>query len=66
MQTTVTASLDTASMLLITTLAQTPSKTRALRLEHPLQGRTMIPQEKNNKSLTLIRTQQVDEDSDTY
>ena len=66
MQTMVITSLDTASTLSITTLAQTPSKTRALRLEHPLQGRTMIPQEKNNKSLTLIRTQQVDDNLDTY
>jgi hypothetical protein len=36
------------------------------RLEHPPQGRTMIPQANDNKSLTQIRTQQVDEDSDIY
>ena len=66
MQTMVITSLDTASTLSITTLAQTPSKTRALRLEHPSQGWTMIPQPKNNKSLTLIRTQQVDDNLDTY
>ena len=66
MQTTVTSSLDTMSALSITTLALTPSTTRAIRLEHPSQGRTMIPQANDNKSLTHIRTHQVDKDPDTY
>ena len=66
MQTTVTSSLDITSMLSITTLAPTPSKTRAIRLEHPSQGRTLISQANDNKSLTQIRTQQVDKDLDTY
>ena len=44
MQTTVTSSLDTTSMLPITTLAPTPSMTRAIRLEHPSRGQTMISQ----------------------
>ena len=66
MQTTVTYIPDTTSMLSITTLALTPSTTQAFRLEQPSRGRTMIPQAKDNKSLTLIRTQQVDEDSNTY
>ena len=61
MQTTVTSSPDTTSMLSITTLAPTPSTTRAFGLEKPSRGRTMIPQAKDNKSLTQIRTQQVDE-----
>ena len=61
MQTTVTSSPDTTSMLSITTLAPTPSTTRAFRLEQPSRGRTMIPQAKDNKSLTQIRTQQVNE-----
>ena len=66
MQTKVTSSLDTTSTLTITALAPTPYTTRALRLEHPSLGQTMIPQANDNKSLTLIRTQQVDEDPDTY
>ena len=61
MQTTVTSRLDTTSTLSITTLAQTPSMTRAFRLEQPSRGRTIIPQAKDNESLTQIRTQQVDE-----
>jgi len=61
MQTAVTSSPDTTSTLSITTLAPTPSTTRAFRLEQPSGGRTMIPQAKDNKSLTQIRTQQVDE-----
>ena len=66
MQTMVTPSLDTMSTLSITTLAPTLSMTRAIRLEHPSQGRTMIPQANDNKSLTQIRTHQVDKDPDTY
>ena len=61
MQTTVTSSPDTTSTLSITTLAPTPSMTRAFRLEQPSRGRTMIPHAKDNESLTQIRTQQVDE-----
>ena len=60
-RTMVTSSLDTTSTLSITTLAPTPSTTRAFRLEQPSQGRTMILQAKDNKSLTQIRTQQIDE-----
>ena len=66
MQTKVTSSLDTTSTLSITALAPTPSMTQAIRLEHPSQGRTMIPQANDNKSLTQIRTHQVDKDPDTY
>ena len=66
MQTLVTSSPDTTSTLLITTLAPTPSTTRAFRLEQPSRGRTMIPQVKDNKSLTQIRTQQVDDNLNTY
>ena len=44
MQTMITSSLDTMSALSITTLALTPSTTRAIRLEHPSRGRMMIPQ----------------------
>ena len=61
MQTTVISSPDTTSALSITTLASTPSTTRAFRLEQPSRGRTMIPQAKDNKGLTQIRTQQIDE-----
>ena len=66
MKTKVTCSLDTTATLSITTLAPTPSTTRAIRLEHPSQGRMMIPQANDNKSLTQIRTHQVDKDPDTY
>ena len=66
MQTKVTSSLDTTSMLTITALALTPSTTRALRLEHPSRGQTMILQANDNKSLTQVRTHQVDKDPDTY
>ena len=65
MQTKVTSSLDTTSMLSITALAPTPSTTRAFRLEHSSRGRTMIPQANDNKSLTQVRTHQVDKDPDT-
>ena len=67
-QTKATSSPDTTSTLSITILApaRLRLKTRVLRLEHPPQGRTMIPQENNNKSLTLIRTHQVDCDSDNF
>ena len=61
MQTIVTSRPDTTSTLSITTLAPTLSTTRAFRLEQPSRARTMIPQAKDNKSLTQIRTQQVDE-----
>jgi len=57
----VISSLDTMPTQSITTLAPTPSTTRAFRLEQPSRGRTMIPQAKDNESLTQIRTQQVDE-----
>ena len=66
MQTKVTSSLDTMSTLTITALAPTPSTTRALKQEHPSRGQTMIPQANDNKSLTQIRTHQVDKDPDTY
>ena len=60
MQTTVASSPDTMSTLSITTLAPTPSTTQAFRLEQPSRGRMTTPQAKDNKSLTQIRTQQVD------
>ena len=68
MQTKVTSSLDTTSTLSITilALARHRLKTRVIRLEHPPRGRTTIPKAKDNLSLTLIRTHQVDEDPDTY
>ena len=68
MQTKVTSSLDTTSTLSITALAPARLRleSRVFRLEHPSRGWTMIPQAKDNKSLTLISTHQTDDNPDTY
>jgi hypothetical protein len=62
-KTKVTSSLDTMFITLSITILGPDKlclKTRVLKLEHPSQGWTMIPQANDNERLTLIRTQQVD------